>query len=99
MGLKEVICNEEDVGEVLDKFQDVFDLEQELKVSRSPDILKQDELPPSYGIAGTSVGSNTIHDRGRRRSSVDLLEDFDLWDTYEQLLLDGGIITLEISLW
>lgn len=98
MGLKEIICNEDDMDEVLDKFQDVFDLQQ-VKVSGSPDILKQDELPPSYDVAGTSATSDIIRDRGRRRSSVDLLEDFELRDTDEELFLEGGIISLEISLW
>jgi hypothetical protein len=98
MGLKEVICSEEDIDEVLDKFQDVFDLQQEVKASGSPEIIQRDDLPPSYDVSSTSAVT-PVHDRGRRCCSVEMLEDFGLRDTYEELFLDEGIISLEISLW
>lgn len=98
MGLKEVLCNEDDMDEVLDKFQDVFDLQEGVKASGSPGILQRDESLPSYDAASTSI-SSSVHERVRRRSSVDLLEDFGLRDTYEELFLDGGIISLELNLW
>ena len=99
MGLKEIICNEDDMDRVLDKLQDAFDLQQEIKISGSPDILQQDQLPPSYNVTGISAASNTSQGGARRRSSVDLLEDLELRDMDEELFLEGAIITLDISLW
>ncbi len=100
MGLKEIICSEDDMDRVLDKLQDAFDLQEENKIAGSPGILQQDELPPSYNVAGISAASNTSQGRARRRGSVDLLDDIELRDVdKEELFLEGGIITLDISLW
>jgi len=97
MGLQELIFNDEDLDNALDKFQDAIDLEKDVAESGAAAILQHEECLPSYSGSMSETVSNTPEKQ--RRTSVDLLEDFSLRTTYDALFENGGVICLEIGLW
>ena len=98
MGLQELIFDDEDLDNALDKLQDAIDLEMDVRESGAAAILQHEECLPSYSGSMSETVSN-IPEKERRGSYVDLLEDFALRTTYNELFENGGIICLEIGLW